>query len=176
MDYSALIISIVSLLVALSSFVINQKWKKLEFVGQEMRHFKSDIRNQAAMKMLDWNSAKYLHPELFEEGQPKVISINDDDILKGLGPIKGQQSYTIEQKFVRDCFDHFFDSLEVLETHIEQGLIPFNRYQPYLTYYVDIMQNPNSKRKSPQIQAALKAHMQSFGFDKALRFCDRYTD
>ena len=173
-DYISLVISLFSLAVACAAFAVNQKWKKLEFVGQEVRNFRRDPLNRDAMKMLDWNKAYYLHPQLFEDGSPKQIKIDDAAILEGLGKINGKQSYSVESKYVRDCFDQFFDSLEVLETHIEQKLVPFEQYQPYFKYYVDIMMNKTNKRKSAEVKAAFLEHMNAFGYDKALTFCNRY--
>lgn len=175
MDEAALIISILSFLVASASFYINQKWKKLEFVGQEIRNFRHDYMNQTAMKMLDWNVAKYRHPDIYKDGNPIMVTISDKDILNGLGAINGNNSYTIEEKFVRDCFDNFFDSLEVLETHIEQGLVSFKSYEPYFIYCIHIIMDKNSGRKSSEIQLALLEHMKAFGYDKALSFCNRFS-
>jgi len=174
MDIVALVIALLSLSIASASFFINQKWKKLEFVGQEMRAFRADYRNQVAMRMLDWNEDEYLHPEMFKNGNPKIITICDKDILKGLGKINTPGIYNIKEKFVRDCFDNFLDSIEALEIHIEQGLIPFERYDPYLRYYVNIMINKKCGRKETAIQDALSEHMTAFGYDKAQSFFKRF--
>lgn len=174
MDYAAIIIAAISLALAIWTFLTNREWKKLEFVGQEIRHFRQNTANQCAMKMLDWNAAKFRHPDIYKDGNPVRLMITDKEILRGLGPINQDGRYSEEEKFVRDCFDAFFDSLEVLETHVEQGLVSFDRYEPYLRYYVDIMMDEGNTRKSAEIRHALQEHMRVFGYDKAERFCKRF--
>ena len=174
LDILSFIIAVTAFVLSLISFKTNQKWKVLEFAGNEIKSLKENAYNQAALKMLDWNAAKYSRINLTENDEQKIITIKDEDLINGLGPINGTSKYSIEEKFVRDCFDQFLDSLETLEIHIEENLVPFEKYQPYLKYYMDII-NGKTKRKPKKVLDAINAHMTEFNYDKAINFCQRFA-
>lgn len=161
-------------IVALSTFVFAtwqyrqaQRWKKAEFVANEMKQFRSDPKNSIALTMLDWNSRKIR----FSAGKEDKSYIVDDLLIS-----EALRLYSIEdykdgkenifhppQNHIRDVFDHLLDDIERLNSFVTAGLIKADDLRPYLEYWLDIMSG-KSRRKPDDVIKKLWIYIDAYNY------------
>ena len=132
-----------------------QRWKRAEFVANEMKEFKADSLVRNALLLLDWNERAI---ELFpHEANPdkRSVRIEDRVIARALVPHLARCDFAPVEIALRDIFDRFFDRLERFEYFLEAGLVSSRQFAPYLRYWLDILGNENSGRKSPEVVRAI---------------------
>jgi hypothetical protein len=146
---------LIAFLVGLIQYRHAQRWRRAEFVANEMKEFKADPMVHNALLLLDWNERAV---ELFpSEADPNrhSICIKDQAIAAALVPHVARCDFTPVEIALRDNFDRFFDRLERFEYFLEAGLVTCKQFAPYLSYWLDILGNENSGRKSPEVVRAL---------------------
>ena len=136
-----------------------QRWKRAEFVANEMKEFKADPLVRNALLMLDWNERAI---DLFpNEADPakRSVRIEDRAIARALVPHISHSDFSATEIAVRDAFDSFFDRLERFEYFLEAGLVSTQQFAPYLNYWLNILGNEHSGRKSSEVVRALWAYI-----------------
>jgi hypothetical protein len=132
-----------------------QRWKRAEFVANEMKEFKADTLVRNALLLLDWNERAI---ELFPHeanAEKRSVRIEDPVIARALVPHLARSDFGPVEIALRDIFDRFFDRLERFEYFLEAGLVSSRQFEPYLRYWLDILGNENSGRKSPEVVHAI---------------------
>jgi hypothetical protein len=125
------------------------------------------------MLMLDWNQREI---KLSDKPDREIFKI-DAELLKALQPktyFNEEGGFTPEQSLIRDHFDTFFDYLEKFDSFIEVGLVEEKDFLPYLYYWINLIGNKNSDRKSPEFYEMLWSYIDYFGYEKVQRFMLRY--
>jgi hypothetical protein len=152
---AALMGGLVAFLGGLVQYRRAQRWKRAEFVASEIKEFKADPMVRNALLLLDWNErAVELCPQ---EADPekRCVRIEDRAIAKALVPHVTRSDFTPLEIALRDTFDRFFDRLERFEYFLEAGLVSKQEFAPYLRYWLEILGNENSGRKSPEVVRAI---------------------
>jgi hypothetical protein len=132
-----------------------QRWKRAEFVANEMKEFKADPMVRNALLLLDWNErAVELCPHE-ANADKRCVRVEDRAIALALVPHVTRSDFTPVEIALRDVFDRFFDRLERFEYFLEAGLVSSEEFAPYLRYWLEILGNENSGRKSPEVVRAI---------------------
>lgn len=152
-----------------------QKWKKAEFVAKEMKEFKSDPVVKKVMLMLDWNQRNIQ----LSDGSDNVETIFsiDSELCKALQSktyLNEKGGFTHCQSLIRDHFDVFFDYLERFEVFIEVRLVTEEDFRPYLNYWLNLIGNRDSGRKSQDFYTILWEYIDFFGYEKVQKLMSRY--
>jgi hypothetical protein len=132
-----------------------QRWKRAEFVANEMKEFKAEPRVRNALLLLDWNERAV---ELFPhetDPEKRSVRIEDRTIKDALVPHIARSVFSPVEIALRDTFDRFFDRLERFEYFLEAGLVRSKEFAPYLMYWLDILGNEKSGRKPPEVVWAI---------------------
>jgi len=151
--------ALIAFLAGLMQYRRAQRWKRAEFVAGEMKEFKADPWVRNALLLLDWNERAidlFLH-----ESDPAKRSVRVEDamIAHALVPHTIRSEFSQVEIALRDTFDRFFDRLERFEYFMEAGLVSSKEFAPYLRYWLDILGNENSGRKSPPVVQAIWAYI-----------------
>ncbi len=179
-DLIILIKEVVSVITPVIGFVLfwrgsdqyekEQKWKRSEFAAREMKEFRSDPAVQKVMMMLDWDNRDIQLSEDVKFGLD--VNIDSELCLSLRATRKG--NFTDRQALIRDYFDVFFDYLGRFEASIESRLLDKSDYEPYLKYWLNIIGNKNSNKKSPEFYKNIWEYIEYFDYKNVQSFMARY--
>jgi hypothetical protein len=181
----ALIGAIVGFLVGLFQYRKAQRWKKAEFLANEMKHFFATPRVQKALVLIDWGSRRF---QLLESGaadvaetlvtrkmqasglRPHVLlgpAASDDEVfvVDGAVALKG---FTVEEAAIRDCYDAFLDGLEQFASYVKTGLVHVDSLRPYLGYWIAEIASPAQDSEDAAWCAALLTYISFYRFEGVL--------
>lgn len=169
------VVSLSLLLNGLFQYAKSQRWKRAEFLAHEMKEFESKPRVRNVMTMLDWTARKI---ELFpdREGEQKWETVTDNIVAKALeyhGSRK-PQLYSAVEVAIRDSFDDFLDGLERMDTFLKSGLVSVKDLKPYLKYWIDIIGDPEDKRKSKNARDQIWSYLENYGYQGVRDLIRRY--
>jgi hypothetical protein len=119
----------------------SQLWKESEFLAKEAKEFFSDEKIKTVLTLLDWNSRKI-------EIDGKPFRVNDAYLIEALKTHNKKSKFSLEEAYLRDLFDNFFDKLSYFNIYIKTGLISEKKVFSYFKYYFDILTSVD--RKSPE--------------------------
>ena len=147
-----------------------QKWKRSEFVAREIKEFRSDPTVQKVMMMLDWDIRDIQLSKDVKFGLDENI---DSELCKSLRATR-EGNFTDRQALIRDSFDIFFDYLGRFEVSIESRLLDKSDFEPYLKYWLNIIGNKNSNKKSPEFYRHIWEYIEYFDYKNVQSFMARY--
>ena len=164
-----LIITAIELIGAAIAFFIGlkqydraQKWKRAEFLANEMKDLLADPKAVNALTMIDWGARRIklhgveddparnkrtlvtyrmqcsaLMPHTFESSQvssgaPEVVENSD-----AAGDGSALRTFLPEEALIRDCYDALLDRLDRLGAYLEARLMSASDMKPYVGYYID---------------------------------------
>lgn len=165
---------LIAFLSGLYQYIKAQQWKKAEFVVKEIKEFEADTQINLAMQMLDWNSREY---DLLRESSKaeKKVLITDENLCMALIPHTAKPSgFEPYQVIIRDVFDQLLDSFEKFEHFIQSGLVAHNDFKPYLIYWIKIIGNRDSGRKTEEFYTCLWAYIDFYGYNGVQSFIKRF--
>lgn len=157
-----------------------QKWKRLEFVANEINEFESDRDIRNAKYMLDWEE-KYI--ELYHEAtdwnyDDRFILVNDEDLKASLTTPENDPNPTIaysdNQACIRDTFDILFGYFEGFYANIKTGLISFEEYYPHILYWLDILCNSQNQWKDMEFKNLVREFLIYYGYDGVIWIFDEH--
>lgn len=153
-----------------------QKWKKAEFVANEISDFKSQVSVKSVMKMLDWSERDIvLFPER-DKTEDQIVSYTDTLLKSALTihPLYEAPNYTLEEIRIRDMFDEFFDYLSKFEHFIQAGLVTSADFQPYLRYWIKRIGESSGWKRSDVIET-IWIYIDFYGFPSVQSLFKRYN-
>jgi hypothetical protein len=172
--------ALIAFVMGLIQYRHAQRWKRAELVAREIKDFKSDPAIRNALLMLDWND-RYI--ELFpQEPDPakRRALVNDTLLGHALTPLPDKAAARLHEEFkteeiaIRAAFDQLFDALERFEYFIQAGLVKRKEFDPYLSYWIEILGNRRSNRKPPQVLDNLWAYLDSYSYSGVQKLLRRY--
>jgi hypothetical protein len=143
------------------------KWKKLEFIANEVKEFESDPVIRNALLMIDWGERKINLDPVSGVEESDLITVEREDQWKALlpHPLKNRKNYPNYQstKFgggglensravkegknaprfrpeeakIRDTYDVFLTRLDRFYTFIDAKLIDAEDLHPFIKYWLD---------------------------------------
>lgn len=140
-----------------------QRWKRFEFIAQQIKDFNTDPQVRKVMVMLDWEERQL---ELFpERDTDKTVLINTSLLTSALHPDNeggDQQGYTEAQARIRELFDAFFDKLSFFSIVLRSGLVHQDDLAPYLRYWLDRLVLP--KHRGLLFTQNVWAYLDQYGY------------
>ena len=140
----------------LYEYIKKTNWDKTKFLSEKMDVFYSDEKIKTILTLLDYNvvTIKIGNEEVF---------ITDNKIMEALITHDLQNTFTDDQKKIRDLFDHFFNELSKLQIYIDTKLVRKKDVLIYLNYYLDILTRKN-KTKSKIYIKTLRRYIEFYNF------------
>lgn len=152
------IAAFISFTLGLDQYIEGQKWKRAEFVAQEVKEFEQNNTMQNVFKLIDYGERKinlsmdsnlkedeyffinrYIQyramlPDLVKKKYyPKTI--NKLDRLDRLDK-ENVPGFTKTEANIRDAYDNFFTYLTKFGHYMDTNLININECKPYLDYWI----------------------------------------
>lgn len=143
------------------------RWKQADAAKELIEKMSADKNVRCAMKMLDWENRQ------FDDNGRQTAPITAALMLGALRvsyahvPQPDPLVFTLDEVFVRDCFEALFDEYERFENYIRIQLINFSDVKFPIGYYVKLM-----TRNKP----VFKSFLQTYGYELALGLLERFPE
>ncbi len=152
------VVIILTFVKVVYEYIKGLNWKKSEFLSKEIKEFLNDSKVKTVCQLLDWNSRK------IEIGDKKIV-VSDDYLIEALKTHSEKSAFTIEEAYIRDLFDNFFDKVGFFNIYIKNGLVEEKQVLDYLSYYFDIISIKG--RKPERLVQAFKKYIEYYEFENA---------
>lgn len=162
----------VAFVIGLLQYRKGQRWKRAEWVAQEMKALFAEPLVQAALSLIDWSSIEIrkVFPNQDEEiSRHKILS--NDEINKALLPHWERGGFTPLEADIRSAFDHLFDGIERFESYYATGLVKKSDLRPYLGYWARKICDKNATEVHRVHH--VRAYMNAYEFRGAVRLLAR---
>ena len=169
---AALLGAAIAFAIGLLQYRKAQRWKRAEWVAQEMKTLFADPMVQAALFMIDWDAA--YESELFHNRphQPDEKLLDKARINAALAPHADRPGgFDDVERKMRAAFDRFFDGLERFSAYVDTNLVKDEDLKPYLTYWSEKICYDEAGRNSRANH--LRVYMSTYGFRNALQLLGR---
>jgi len=180
--------AVVAFSLALVQYRRSEKWKRAEFIANEVKQFESDPAVQNALLMIDWGTREI---NLFLRSDPKeddLLEITRDvqwrallphplkekyhDEYKALDfPQKGKgdkdrkkRNFTLVEARIRDAYDVFLTKFGRFSCFIESKLISPEELKPFIIYWVDAMTENKHPEKDTAWRYALLTYINYYEY------------
>jgi hypothetical protein len=160
-----------------------QRWKRAEWVAQEMKSLFADPLVQAALLLIDWHEfdVRRLFPgKGYEKDRDPLLRKDEiqnalrtqNDVAEGLPHEKrGLLCFGPLEAEIRAAFDRLFDGIERFDAYYTTALVKESDLRPYLGYWARKICDEAAKEGSRAYQ--LRVYMNAYEFKGALRLLAR---
>jgi len=183
--------SFVVFTIGVSTYLRTEKWKRAEFLANEMKEFFANPRVQKAFSLIDWGSREVGLVEDHSAGDGRVIVTRQmqtmalrphvlledtgsdsevftvDDAVHSIG-------FTQSEAAIRDCYDAFLDGLERFGSYLQTGLTDVRSLRPYIGYWIDDISSRTENADDAAWCAALLTYISFYRFDGVLWLFDAF--
>lgn len=132
------------------------RWRKASLARDVLNELWEDSYANDAMFMLDWSNREY------NIAKAKVERITRDEVWDALRI--APTNFNDKEKYVRDCFDHFFGMMQIIEHYISIKLLEFEDMKYPFNYFAG---------KLRQKREVVEAFLKKYEYDKAIAFLNR---
>ena len=207
LTFAQLIVSFFGFLGAISAFTFAifqyrkaEKWKRMQFVADEVRELEADPVIQNALLMVDWRERdinlflirdpkttdlvrinrdmqwRALLPHPIKQGFPKYEATSGGDNTERIGEIRPGRDlgFTVIEARIRDTYDALLTRLDRLETFIDGGLIRADELRPFIFYWVNALTAVNGGDEDATWRAALLTYVDYYGYTGVSDLFKRY--
>ena len=110
--------------------------EKANLARTVLSEMSKDAYANDAMSMLDWDEREY--DVRATPGAPAVVqTITERDVWAGLR--FAERHFVTKERYIRDCFDHFFSVMKTLEYYITAKLVEIDDVRDPFAYFADQM-------------------------------------
>jgi hypothetical protein len=159
------IIGILSFIKAVIEYRKSQLWKESEFLSKEVKEFFSDEKIKTVLTLLDWN-ARIININ------GKEIKINDYFLIEALKTHNKKTKFSLDEAYIRDLFDNFFDKLSYFKIHCKNGLVSEKKVYNYFEYYFEIL--TTHERKSPEFIRTINSYLTYYEYNNVKILLEGY--
>lgn len=144
----------------------SEKWKRAEFVVQEVKIFSDAECTKLIDQTLDYTiTMNYKYHDSY-------VDIDEDKFLKALDTV--DQEYTGTAFILRNAFDCYFDRLSLFNRYIKSEVMTFEEIKPYLEYYIKIIADTTNVRISAESRKQLWIFIEKYEFTDVQELCCMY--
>lgn len=158
-------IAILSFIKAIIEYRKSQLWKESEFLSKEAKDFFSDEKVKIVLTLLDWNARK-----IMINGQE--VKVNDAYIIEALKTHNQRSRFSVEEAYLRDIFDNFFDKLSYFNIHYKNGLVSQKKIFNYFSYYFNIL--ITTERKDADFLKAINSYIDYYDYTNVRELLEAY--
>jgi hypothetical protein len=162
--------------IGLRQYTKAQVWKRLEFVGAEMRAFFDDVAVRSALTMLDWRKKKIaLFKYRDEDDRLQKVDVDYETVAGALG-IDPRAQYSKVQSAIREVFERLLEFLARFEGFIEVDAVKPRDLNAYLDYWVKLLSGNDlhSPDVTKKVLPQLWTFIDYYGYNDVRRFVNRY--
>jgi hypothetical protein len=132
------------------------RWRKASLARDVLNELWEDQYANDAMLMLDWSNREY------NIAKDTAERITRDEVWTALRT--APTNFTTKEKYIRDCFDHFFGAMQIIEHYISINLVEFEDVKYPFNYFAG---------KLSQKREVVETFLETYEYDKATAFLRR---
>ncbi|MFN0139533.1 MAG: hypothetical protein ACKVQW_05550 [Pyrinomonadaceae bacterium] len=188
--------------LAIFQYRKSAKWKRMEFIANEVKEFESDPVVQNALLMIDWGTRKINLNNVSDPEESDYTLIEREDQWKALlpHPLKdrtknpqyespkfvlkdsGKQEsdsankvrFAVEEAKIRDTYDVFLTRLDRFFTFIDADLIDSAELRPFINYWIDAITENAEPEKDAKWRFALLAYIKFYDYSGVESLLKKY--
>ena len=158
-------------LLALFQYTKAQKWKRKEYVSNQMEKFFQNPDVILSMQMLDWLE----RPLTLKSG--RTFDFNNKCLKKILAG-EGKSNvirFSAEEAELRDSFSTFLDYLQQFNSDIASGLIKKEDLEIYLSYWLQKISSVRTASERETVEI-VNRFINDYGYSGVTDLVGRYLD
>jgi len=159
---------VIAFAIGLWQYGESQKWKRAEFLLQEIRIFEPNQNVVNVRKMLAQDPAQvYLYGrEKKADGTvPSPIPVNHKLLLSAITKrSESDTPYTDNERAIQKAFNAYFSFLDHFNNAIDSGLVRQKELKLYLEHWLDIIGNPANQVLKSEVRTKLWDYIEVNGF------------
>jgi hypothetical protein len=117
-------------------YIKAQRWKKTEFVADQVDKFFDDKENRIILKMLDWKVRTIVIPLGKTE---KLVRVDRNMLTNSLRRHSEGRRFSAIEAAIRDLMDHFLGELGRFSHYIKAGTIEKEDIDNHILYWMDLL-------------------------------------
>jgi len=160
----ALFVATVGGAFALWRWMVDQKWRRVQYAQSLIREFLQKKSTVNAFEILDVLDEDV---DLKSEGSTEekiTIEITDEHLVRALSTSYEKRDGEDKILFVRTVFDEFFGDLSIFQSHIEAGLIKLRDIKPYLDYWLNELTGPGRMEHHSSFTQQVHSYLSHYGY------------
>ena len=119
---------------ALWRWIVDQRWRRVQYASQLLETFFAKDNTKKALMMLDSTTDIELFPDA-QEGEDRKVYVDDASMIEALRPDMST-GFSKSTFAIRMIFDEFFTDLSMFKHHIDAELLKLEDVRPYLEYWI----------------------------------------
>jgi hypothetical protein len=152
---------------ALWRWVVDQRWRRVQYAQQLVKEFFANANTKLALRMLDTMGEMELPPET-TDGENQIIILDEAMLIESLRTLDEQQRFSEPHFTIRMIFDQFFTDLSMFQHHIDAKLIKRKDVRPYLEYWIKSI-NGYGQIYTVGLARQMNAFLKSFEYSAVLK-------
>lgn len=132
------------------------RWRKASLARDVLKELQEDTYASDAMLMLDWSNREYTI------SKDHVENILRQEVWEALRI--SPTNFNTKEKYIRDCFDHFFGIMQRIEHFISINLVEFEDVEYPFNYFAGKLKVSHD---------VVEAFLKKYEYQKALAFLNR---
>jgi hypothetical protein len=161
-----IVITVIGLWYTVLQYLASEKWKRAEFVVQQVKNFGEVDCTKLIDQALDYTETTHY------KYRDTYVDIDKDKFNKALDTTDGE--YVGNALILRNAFDCYFDNLSLFNRYIKSKVMTFKEIKPYLEYYVKIIADTNNVRIDKQSRKQLWIYLNKYDFVDVKELCCLY--
>jgi len=184
--------------LAFFQYYKSARWKRMEFIANEIKDLESDPTIQNAFLMIDWGK-RLINLDLVSAPKISDLEIIDRETQwKALMPdtikkkylgveserynVNGEKTdswksisgFTFKEAKIRDVYDVFLRRLDRFSDFIEAGLITQNELEPFIKYWIDAITENTYPKVDAKWRLALLTYIIFYEYKGVQRLMRKY--
>jgi hypothetical protein len=154
-----------------------QRWRRSEWVAQEVRSFVKDPMVQGALRMIDWGdrSVRLFTDNSGPDGE--LVRVTDDMVAKALQHHSQRpDGFNLHEAAIRDAFDRFLDGIERFEAFRQARLVTAADLKPHVAYWLHHIRAAKAGDHSVDRLVQLRSYIGAYGFTGVQTLFGCYRD
>ena len=173
----ALVGTVVAFVAGLVQYSGAQRWKRSEWVAQEMRQFFGDEVVRRALLMIDWGERDITFPAETAEASPQRVRVTDAMVAGALKHHSDRpEGFKPHETAIRDTFDRFLDGLERFASFRAAKLVTADDIRPYLAYWIHHVRSAQGAADEAHRLVQLRSYIEQYGFRGVQRLFEDYMN
>lgn len=154
---------------ALWRWIVDQRWRRVQYASQLLEKFFAKENTKKALLMLDATTEIEIFP-LESDPAKRCHYVDDEIIIEALRP-EMHVGFAKAPFAIRMIFDEFFTDLSMFQHHIDANLLELGDVMPYLEYWIKSINGHGpvfEQVHSPALAEQINKFLQAFGYKAIL--------
>lgn len=168
-ELSALILAAVGGAFALWRWMVDQKWRRVQYAQSLINEFFQEESTSNALKILDVSDEKV---DLSISDKKITVEITGEFLIRSLAINFNTDDNDEDTLHVRTILDDFLGNLSNFQSHIEAGLIKLRDIRPYLVYWIRELTGKGRIQTNANFGRQVAAYSRHFGYESLIKLAN----